>query len=94
MFVMKAVSLPKCVKAAHLCVMLPGSWLGVAEVGCLGVRGLCVCVSGIHCSALCRGWYPVLLCILHVVGGRCLACCVGILRRRACAGEGGLRNMG
>ena len=44
MFVMKAVSLPKCVKGAHLCVMLPGSWLGVAAVGCLGVASLCVCV--------------------------------------------------
>jgi hypothetical protein len=41
MFVMKVVSLPKYVKGAHLCVvMLPGSWLGVAAIGCVGVGGL------------------------------------------------------
>jgi hypothetical protein len=44
MFVMKLVFLPKYVKGAHLCVMLPGSWLGVAALGCFGVEGLCVCV--------------------------------------------------
>ena len=33
MFVMKVVSLRKYVKGAHLCAMLPGSWLGVAAVG-------------------------------------------------------------
>ena len=40
MFVMKVVSLPKYVKGAHLCAMLPGSWLGVAAIGCVGVGGL------------------------------------------------------
>jgi len=41
MFIIKVVSLPKCVKGAHLCVVFSCLWLGVA-VGCLGVGCACV----------------------------------------------------
>jgi len=72
MFVIKVVSLPKYVKGAHLCVVLPGFWLGVI-VACLRVGGMCVCIGNTLFSMM--SWMvSILLYIRHVTGGRCSAC--------------------
>ena len=48
MFAIKVVYLPKYVKGAHLCVVFLVSGWGL---GRLSRGGMCVCVSGTHCSA-------------------------------------------
>ena len=92
-FVIKVVSLRMYVKGAHFCVVLSVFRLGVM-VCCLREGAMCVCGPGIHCSAWCRGWCPVLPCIRHFAGGKCSACYIGTLRQHACVGVGGSRNMG